>query len=1057
MDWKVLGIEETKDKALITAAYREKLKTVNPEDKPEEFMALRENYEEALRLADLEEKPEEEDLSPLGLWKKELKTIYDDFERRINVDEWKKLLSEDVCVALDTRADCENAMLSYFMEYYYLPQEVWIYLDEEFSLIERVEELYERYPKDFIDYVIINGVRFGERLPYKLFYPGKNGADCDSYIKLFNKVSRTPWEEMAPIFEDIDKLSEAHPYGDSLKLRCLIHTDGPSHMDELLSLCDKYPGDGYLLMEAAEEYYGLEKWTECEELCKKVKKEDGDYTHARRLHSYSLAKQGKFEEAIKLLNQMMSDAGGDRKQLYELSELRKEWNESLISKYEKDLEENPGNQEVMLDLAWCYLQNDRNEDSFKVAEKLDENAFDVFDYNNLMGQVYLSVGRANDAIPCMDKLIAYLKDLKPDGTEETDRRIGRYQEMLERKAGCLYEAGRIDDALAAYKEAEDFDPNNSEVLTMLAELFIYRKDFEKALEYCKRLTITNPGSYHGFFLLASTYFQLKRDRDAFDAINRAMDIDGRDLSAYVLKIRILIRNGVYDEAKELIKYVRDNGVTDAPPIDALDALIFLYEGGEAEEALKRLNEIAKKIEEGEYLGFETEIYYRIASLTANIADKENRVARKEILEYLEKGLKFTPDDPDSLDYKAWILKKEGRSKEALEIYKGLEKLPRNNLDVEKQIAEIYYEDLDFKAKESLEYYQKLLDDKETADSHFYVGMCYFYMDDYDNAKKHFLREQELEPNVLDGFFRMAMVCEATGEYEEALKQMLKVIDIVEEIDKDQSRYYSHLAQIYRRLRRPYDAVEAIKTALDKYGYAKANKEMFETFMQFGLFDEAEKVLKRWKMNKNQMSDWLGKENMLQIAKGEKIRARLFFADRNMAMNGEDRDVLEIYFGSSDKKLHTELRIHKKAVDDALKNGWQLFRPYSNYAFTLFKAGRLEEAVRMADKAVEAHDKECPQNHRYKALYESKNAINLALLGNFEKGKKLLEEVRKMPLCENCKYPSCKDADIFEVELAIIDRKYKTALELCEDYQRKWPDETDFVILKNYVISKGLDK
>ena len=42
MDWTLLGIEETKDKEAITAAYREKLKGINPEDRPEEFMALRE-------------------------------------------------------------------------------------------------------------------------------------------------------------------------------------------------------------------------------------------------------------------------------------------------------------------------------------------------------------------------------------------------------------------------------------------------------------------------------------------------------------------------------------------------------------------------------------------------------------------------------------------------------------------------------------------------------------------------------------------------------------------------------------------------------------------------------------------------------------------------------------------------------------------------------------------------------------------------------------------------------------------------------------------------------
>ena len=37
MDWTILGIAPTDDKKAITAAYRAKLKTTNPEDKPQEF------------------------------------------------------------------------------------------------------------------------------------------------------------------------------------------------------------------------------------------------------------------------------------------------------------------------------------------------------------------------------------------------------------------------------------------------------------------------------------------------------------------------------------------------------------------------------------------------------------------------------------------------------------------------------------------------------------------------------------------------------------------------------------------------------------------------------------------------------------------------------------------------------------------------------------------------------------------------------------------------------------------------------------------------------------
>ena len=52
MDWFILGIQPTKDKKVIADAYRQKLRQTNPEDKPEEFKALRLAYEEALVYAE---------------------------------------------------------------------------------------------------------------------------------------------------------------------------------------------------------------------------------------------------------------------------------------------------------------------------------------------------------------------------------------------------------------------------------------------------------------------------------------------------------------------------------------------------------------------------------------------------------------------------------------------------------------------------------------------------------------------------------------------------------------------------------------------------------------------------------------------------------------------------------------------------------------------------------------------------------------------------------------------------------------------------------------------
>ena len=186
MFWKILKIEPTTDRNAIRAAYRQLLADTNPEDKPEEFKQLREAYEQALAYA--AEHGEDREMTPVEKWQDELAALYDDFQRRISVSQWQKLLNERVCQSIDTRMECEDALLRFLMGSYLLPHEVWVYLDSQFSWKQRVDELYERYPRDFIDYAVINGINFDDALPMDMFSPGVDGEACQNYINLYFKI-----------------------------------------------------------------------------------------------------------------------------------------------------------------------------------------------------------------------------------------------------------------------------------------------------------------------------------------------------------------------------------------------------------------------------------------------------------------------------------------------------------------------------------------------------------------------------------------------------------------------------------------------------------------------------------------------------------------------------------------------------------------------------------------------------------------------------------------------------------------------------------------------------
>ena len=114
--WRILGLEgKTEDKDVIQEAYMERLMHVNPEDDPEGFQQLRSAFEEAMKIADGRGKDEEEekfDDSEEGRFMQEVDAVYKDFQKRIDPEVWKELLSRDVVVRLDMKDTICDEILS---------------------------------------------------------------------------------------------------------------------------------------------------------------------------------------------------------------------------------------------------------------------------------------------------------------------------------------------------------------------------------------------------------------------------------------------------------------------------------------------------------------------------------------------------------------------------------------------------------------------------------------------------------------------------------------------------------------------------------------------------------------------------------------------------------------------------------------------------------------------------------------------------------------------------------------------------------------------------------
>lgn len=1053
MNWHLLGIEATKDKQAITAAYRAQVTKVNPEDRPEEFKALRAAYEEALRLADQVEEDTQRDESPVGLWMERVRALYGDFPARIVPENWRELLCDDVCVALDTRPAAEEALLQFLTQDFYLPQSVWQVLDETFSWMARRTELYESFPRDFVDYAVLNGIRYSANLPYELFSPGKSAEDCDEYRRLYYQANQASAEDLPPLLEKLSTLTERHPYGELLSCRLLME-QGETEQGRAgyYRLAQEYPQDAKLLLEWAAQCMNAGDWTEAEHYARRVLALRPDAVQAKQMLADALAQQGQYEDAKTLLFRLMDAAGGDQKRIYELRTVIRGWNDHLISAWEEHLQQHPDDFAIMAKLAWCYLQNDRDADALRLCQSIGEDYEDRYDYHNLYAKVTYALGDCAASLPHLQAAEALLRTMAPDGTEQTDTRIASLPEKLQMQGSCLIQMGQKEEALAKYEQALREAPNDPEVLTNMGRLLCSQGDLERGAALFEQLTAILPGSYHGFYLLGQTLLDLNRDRDAFDAVNRALELEGGDLGVYLLKIRILLRNGVWDGARSTLDFLREHGVTDEITTVWYEAQILEFGDKDKEKALELYRAVAARIEKGEELSEAASLYFRLLVLEAASLDANKSEDRARMLALADKGLSHDENDLPCLDYKAWLLKRDGKRQEAIDIYLRLEKEQRRSMEVERELAELYYENLSRDADKSLHYYRLLLENEGDNTAYlFYAGTCCRYLARYEEGEEYFLRLQQVNNDGVDGFNGLCYLYETAKRYEEALAQLEAVITRAVKREGDQSKYFYHKVRLLRRLNRPEAALAVIDEVTARYGNDDIYQEKFDICCQFGLWTEAEAILKQWRKSRKQRNAYAAAEIDLMFFRGGIENARKAVRKAAGKLNASDVERFTLLLGELDGDEKAQMPIWEKKMENRDDTTHQLM----NMAQVQWWGGHYEKAREYAAAALQQIETLLPDKKKSEALYRSRRTILLAMLGRFDEAQSELEAVRGLPLCEHCNYCSCKDADIFEANIEEIRGDYEKALALHLAGADRWSDDMDFISGARRMRRKGL--
>ncbi len=1051
MDWFLLGIEPTKDKKAITNAYRQKLRQTNPEDKPEEFKALRSAYEEALAFADQADAESIRDESPVGLWMEAIEKLYDDYASRIDPTCWKEVVGSDVCIGLDTRPVAEEALLKFLLENYQLPKAVWQVLDDTFSFSQRTEELYETWPREFIDHAILGGLRYGPALDPELFIPGKNGKDCDNYSRLYFQANRTPLKQIGSILEQMEALSERHPYGEGLRYHFYIETGREAEGKEgLRKLAATYPNNPLIATSWASLCLEDGNVTEAQAAVSNIMELEPQNMNAKAIYAKCLAAQQQYHEAKEIAYDIMQASGDNPMLLEHMNQLLKQWNLELIRQREAAHAENPKDSDNAIELAFCYAQNDRLEDSMALAKTIDPNCEDAFGYHNLMSKLYLNTDHYDEALPYLQKLEQILQTMTDDGTDKTRKRMARLPEMLQLQGHCLSQLGRTEEAKEKYQQALAQAPGDPQVLSMMGKILFASGDYAAAIELFQQQLRQSPDAWVAEMLMAMAQYRLRRDRDAFESVNRALAMQEHDLSIYLLKAQILLRNEIFEEVHEILDLLKQVGAPKDLSIDLIHAQLADLEKKDGKSAMKQYRAIQKKLDADKDFLWAPELYYRLAVLTGNSLDLRNTQNRDTVLQLVDKGLDAYSQDPDLLAYKAWVLKKGDLPEDAIAMYKALlEKNAESEIAL-RGLADIYYEDLDRNADKALTYYEKLLEKQKTAELYFYAATCKRHLGDLEGARIYYLKELEMDAEDIDGFRGLALICDSQGKYAQSLELLEQALSIMEEYQRSYDWMVEHKAKVLRRLGRFEEAFAFAAEAVKRYQFGGQWQMQFEICCQAGWWDRAKQVLDQWKLANPNDADRLAASGRLHLLQGKLFKAAFAMGTAKHKLPFRQVQDFRLQLAEMECNYARQAMLLSQRIQMDPKDDHAL----SLLALAYWHMGKQDAARGAAHKALAMLDDTLSQHLTDEPLYRSRRSLMLAVLGRVKEAKAELARTKELPLCHFCEYGSCKDADIYEAQIEEILGNTEQAQLLYTEGKAKWPDDLDFLSGQQRLKKKG---
>lgn len=579
--WSILDIEPTVDLKVIKRAYASKLKLYHPEDDPEGFQKLREAYDAALKEAKYIKEVKSSNISsdeksiPLEkdtvLHTKVINTynnlkeneknnaskdlvdnfmnkvheIYNDFFKRIDVNNWRTLLDDETFWNLGIKKALSFNMLEFLMDNYHLPQEVWILLNDYFFWAEEEDYLYKEFDEAFIDF-IFEEIYSSWSLRYEFFRKDHN-CDYDEFINLrliaYRALMNNNLTDALKSLEAAMKLFSEDP--DLLRmlgtyyLRIDNLEKAKSAFDHLVEAAPKdidgYLNRGYIFIKE-----------------KNINGAYYDFQQALSLVPDNVSALKGLAECYFYFNSLL-----EAKVLYEqISDICPydidsrihilEINSKLIDKYNEELAKDSKNINTLYELAKVYFEMAYFEECQKTIKKIAKK-------ENLNSDIYLLLARALSGMRKEEESLKYFDKALAMASKEGKN---GYEVLLHRGIVCL-NLEKYDAALSDLNSALRINKYDSEVLHNLADVYRCKGNYTEAVELSNEAIRINPSKWIYYSVRGLSHFRLNNFEEAAADHEVVVKHEYSFSNAWYRKGYCHLHLGEYEEALKAFKEALD--------------------------------------------------------------------------------------------------------------------------------------------------------------------------------------------------------------------------------------------------------------------------------------------------------------------------------------------------------------------------------------------------------------------------------------------------------------------------------------------------------------------